>query len=256
MRDAVQNLSIQAKAIGDISASPFHLISNSEWAPYWEAQVAERASALSEAVSHTEHLHDTLCKAIGITLPDHSMTRLDALGELATLLVDSYRQPTAYALGPDGPEQIEALEEAVIRLKDYAQAQASLSCAYEPFAWRVLDGEVIGRRWTEAEAAWWPKRFFAQYAIVKEMRADGALGKPDPKRDTQTLTRLRQEGEAIDLLDKRLAAFKDWEGHTTEPSAVESLRRLGERVRVDGWQIGRRPTDAGRGSRKGTNSAP
>ena len=232
MQDAVQNLSIQAKAIGDISTSPFHLITNSEWAPYWEAQVAERASALSEAVSHTEHLCDTLCEAIGIALPDHSMTRLDALGELATLLVDSYRQPTAYALDPDGPEQIEALEEAVIRLKDYAEAQASLSCAYEPFAWRILDGEVIGRRWTEAEAAWWPKRFFTRHAIVKEMRAGGALGKPDPKRDAQTLARLRQEGEAIDLLDKRLATFKDWEGHTTEPSAAESLRRLGERVRA------------------------
>ncbi len=64
------------------------------------------------------------------------------------------------------------------------------------------------------------------------MRAGGALGKPAPKRDAQTLTRLRQEGEAIDLLDKRLAAFKDWEGHTTEPSAAESLSRLGERVRA------------------------
>ncbi len=232
MRDAVENLSIQAKAIGDISTSPFHLVTNSEWAPYWEAQVAERARALSEAVSDTERVCDTLCKAIGITLPDRSMTRLDALGELATLLVDSYRQATAYALEPDGPNRLEALEEAVIRLKDYAAAQASLSCAYEPFAWRVLDGEIIGRRWTEAEAAWWPKRFFVQRAIVKEMRASGALGKPDPRRDAQTLTRLRQEGEAIDLLGQQLAAFKDWGGHTTEPAAVESLRCLGERART------------------------
>ena len=232
MRDAVENLSIQAKAIGDVSSSPFHLITNSDWRPQWEAQIAERAGALSEAVSDTERVCDTLCKAIGITLPDRSMTRLDALGELATLLVDSYRQATAYALEPDGPNRLEALEEAVIRLKDYAAAQASLSCVYEPFAWRVLDGEVIGRRWTEAEAAWWPKRFFVQRAIVKEMRASGALGKPDPRRDAQTLTRLRQEGKAIDLLDQQLAAFKDWGGHTTEPAAVESLRCLGERART------------------------
>lgn len=232
MRTAVKNLSIQAKAIGDVSSSPFHLVTKSQWGPQWEAQIAVRAGTLSEAVSDTERACDTLCKAIGISLPDRSMTRLDALEELSRLLVDSYRQPTAYALEPDGPDRIEALKEAAIRLKAYAEAQASLSCAYEPFTWRSLDGEDIGRRWEATKAMWWPKRFLVQRGIVREMRANGAREKPDPTRDAQTLTRLRQEGEAIDRLDRQLSDFKDWAGHTTEPSVAESLRHLGERART------------------------
>lgn len=49
------------------------------------------------------------------------MTRLNALGELACLSGDSYRKPTAYALEANGMEQIEALEEAVERLKAYCE---------------------------------------------------------------------------------------------------------------------------------------
>ena len=231
-RDIVEYLSIQAKAVGDVSQSPFHLVEKNEWTPQWENRVVERAGALSAAAENTESLCDALCKATGIGLPDHSMTRLDALGELASLLVDSYRRPTAYALGPDGLGRIEALEEAVGRLEAYAKSQVSLSCAYEPFAWRALDGEDLGRRWADAETKWLPKRFFAKRRIVKEMRANGAQGNPDPSRDAPTLASLRREGEAIDQLDQQLSDFKDWSGHATKPATAESLRRLGERTRA------------------------
>ena len=232
MRNVVENLSIQAKAVGDVSQSPFHLVETSEWTPQWEARVVERAGALSAATGDMERVCDAFCKATGIVLQDHSMTELDALGELASLMLDSYRQPTAYALGPDGADQVEALEEAVGRLKAYAKAKASLSCAYEPFAWRALDGEDIERRWAEAETRWRPKSFFAKRRIVKEMRANGAQGKPDPSRDAPTLACLRREGQAIDRLDQQLSAFKDWSGHATEPETAESLRWLGERARA------------------------
>ena len=232
VRDAVENLSIQAMAVGDVSQSPFHLVETNEWTPQWEDRVVERAGALSVAAGNLERVRDAFCEATGIVLPDHSMARLEALGELAALLVDSYRQPTAYALGPDGPGQMEALEEAVVRLNGYAKAQGALSCAYEPFAWRVLDGEELGRRWAETHTKWWLKRFFAKRRIVKEMRANGARGKPDPSTDASTLASLRREGEAIDRLDQQLSGFKDWCGHETDPAIAESLRKLGEHART------------------------
>ena len=232
MRDAVERLSIQAAAVGDLPSSPFHIIANGEWTPQWEGRVTEGAGRLSAAARKAEDACDKLCDAIGVALPERSMTRFEALGELAGLLVDSYRRPTAYALEAKGAERIEALEEAVVRLKAYGEAWSSLACPYEAFAWRALDGEDLGRRWAAAGAAWWPKRFFARRRILKEMRANGAGGKPDPARDAPALARLRREGEAIDRLDRPLSGFQDWAGHATAPGVAESLRGLGERARV------------------------
>ena len=231
-RDTVRNLSIQAKAMGDVSQSPFRLIETSEWTPQWETEIVDRAGMLSAAAEKTERLCNAICKATGITLPDHSIKRLDALGDLASVLVDSYRRPTSYALDPDGLDRIEALDEAVRRLKAYIEAQTALSCAYEPFAWRTLDGQELSRRWAEAERKWWPQRFFRKHLIFKEMRANGALGNPDPSIDSPTLASLRREGEALDRLGRRLSDFKDWSGHATDPAVAESLLRLGERARV------------------------
>ncbi len=230
IREAVEKLSIQAKAVGDLTESPFHLVETTDWTPQWEAEVVRRAGALSAAAGIAERVCDSLCEAIGMDLPDHSMARLDALGELGSLLIDSYRQPTAFAFAPDGMDQAEALREAAVRLRVYARAQASLSCAYEPFAWRSLDGEALRRRWEEAERAWWPLRFFAKGRIIKEMRANGAQGNPDVKSDAPILESLRQEGEAIDRLDHQLSAFKDWSGHATDPAVVATLIQLGERA--------------------------
>ena len=231
MREAVENLSIQAQAIGDVTTSPFHLVTNSEWSPQWQTYVEREAGSLSVAASKGEAACRAFSEAVGIASPDRSTTRLDTLCELARLLLDSYRKPTtAYALEANGMEQIGDLKEAVGRLKAYREAWAALSCAYEPLAWRKINGEDIGRRWAEAETCWWPKRLFVRRGILKEMRVNGAEGKPDPARDAATLIRLRQEGEAIDRLDRQLSAFDEWHEHETDPSSVESLRELGKRA--------------------------
>lgn len=241
MREAVERLRVQVAAVGDVSDSPFRLVTKGDWSPQWEGQVVEQAGRLSAAASTADRSCGTLLGAIGIVVQDRSMARMDAIADLATVLMESYRRQTAHALEPDGPDRIEALEEAVQRLKAYAEAQAALSCAYGPMAWRKLDGDEIAKRWQEAGAAWWPKSFFARRRVIKDMKAGGALGVPDPIRDAPTLKRLRLEGEAIDRLDKLLLGFKDWEGHTTSPDAALALQMLGQRARL---VVGRLADDA------------
>lgn len=241
IRDAVEKLQIQVKAAGDVSNSPFHLIDKGDWSPQWEAQVVERAGHLSVAASAANRACDVILEAIGIAIPDRTMARLDAVADLVTVLQESYRDQTAFALEPDGADRIEALEEAVNRLKKYAAAQASLSCAYDPMAWRKLDGEDIARRWQEAAGTWWPKRFFACRAVIKEMKAAGAQGSPNPERDAPILTSLRSEGEAIDRLDKQLSSFKFWQAHDTSADKAHALQELGQRARE---AVGRLADDA------------
>jgi len=232
MREAVEKLRVQAAAVANVSDSPFQLVLECEWSPQWEGQVVERAGRLSSAASTVDRTCEALLSGIGISAPDRSMARLDAIEDLATVLLDSYRKQTAYALEPDGPDQIEALEEAVQRLKAYAEAQAALSCSYAPMAWRRLNGDEIAQRWKEAEAAWWPKSYFLRRRLIKDMKAGGAKGVPDPARDATTLKQLQAEGEAIDRLDRQLAEFKDWKGHRTDPDRALALQTLGQRVRL------------------------
>jgi very-short-patch-repair endonuclease len=232
MRDSVEKLRVQVAAVGDVSESPFLLVAHGDWSPQWEAQIVEKAGQLSGAAATANQKCDALLGAIGIKIADRTMSRLGALGELATALAESYRKQIAFALEPDGLDIIDALEEAVRRLTDYSEAQAQLSCPYEPSAWRELDGDEIGQRWQEAEEAWWPKKFFVRRQVIKDLRSAGAKGTPDPSLDAGTLNRLRTEGEAIDRLSKLLSGFKDWESHLTDPKKMLSLQTLGQRMRT------------------------
>lgn len=231
MREAVRKLRVQFAATGDLSKNPFRIVSSSEWTPQWEVQLAEQAVRLATAATRADNACTALLDGAGITLTDRTIDRLDAVSAFASLLAESYRKQTAYAFEADGQERIEALEEAVSRLKAYADAQASLSCSYEPMAWRNLNGDDIARRWQEAEEAWGPKSFFAKRKLIKEMKAGGAHGDPDPARDSATLKRMREEGEAIDRLDKMLSGFRDWQGHTSDADAVKALEEIGKRAR-------------------------
>jgi very-short-patch-repair endonuclease len=231
MRETVEKLRVQYASIGDLYRSPFNLVCFCEWTPQWELQLAEQATLLASGASKADKACNALLSATGIKLPDQTIDRLDAFTELASLLAESWRKQTAYALEADGLERIETLEKAVFRLKAYAEAQASLSCAYEPMAWRCLDGDDIARRWQEAEQAMWPKSALAKRKMIKEMKAAGALGNPDPSRDAAILKRLREEGEAIDLLDTTLSGFKEWKGHVTDVEAMKALEEIGKRVR-------------------------
>lgn len=231
MREAVEKLRVQYASIGELARSPFQLVSSCEWSPQWEGQLAEQAVRLAAAAAKADNACTALLDNAGIKLPDLTIDHLDAVSELASLLAESWRKQTAYALEPDGQERIDALEEAVSRLKAYAEAQASLSCAYDPMAWRRLDGDDIARRWQEAEQFMWPKSLLAKRKVIKEMKMAGALGDPDPARDAATIKHLREEGEAIDRLDGVLSGFREWKGHTTDADAMKALEEIGKRIR-------------------------
>ncbi len=231
MREVTDRLRIQAEAVGAIGDSPFTVVNTGDWSPQWEDELIERAQRFVDTTNETNDALSTLCAAIGVDLPDRIMLRLEALADLAHVLTDSYRKQTAYALEPDGPERIAALEEAAVRLKDYSAALADLSVPYEKMAWRNIDGEAILQRWQAADMAWWPKSVFLKTRIIKEMQANGARGKPDPIQDGPLLVSLRREGEEIDRLGKLLSSLRVWEAHDTQADSIKAIQKIGVRVR-------------------------
>ena len=241
MREVVAKLQIQACAVENISDSPFKIVAAGDWSPQWQGNLVGQLRALSTVVLDFERECERVLGLIGIGTPDRSITRIDALTQFAEILRDSWRKQTAFALASDGPERIKALDEAAKHLQAYTEAQAALSCSYEPMAWRRLDGEDIARRWREADQAWLIKRVLIRRKVIKEMKDAGARGTPDPQCDAALLCQLREHGEAIDSLAEHLSDFKDWQGHTTQPDALLALRKLGQGARS---AVGRLADDA------------
>jgi very-short-patch-repair endonuclease len=232
LHEVVDKLAIQAAAVRDFTHSPFTLVIASEWSPQWETELADAAGRLAGASLAAGQACEAFCGALEISVPDRTLARLEALAELAAVVLESYQKESSYALEADGVDQIKALEEAVLRLRSYADKQASLSCAYDPMAWRRLDGVALHKRWWAAEAFWWLKRIIVRRRIINEMRVGGAEGRPDPVKDCLLLMSLREEGLVLDRLSERLSVFKNWKGHDTEPQMVDGLADMGRRVRA------------------------
>lgn len=232
LREAVRHLGIQWKERGSQDSNALSLVEEGDWSPAWEAKLAAGSEELSRAALRMERTVVDLLEATNLEIPGRSVQRLSALTELAALLLDSWRKQGAFALGAGGLERIEALEEAVERLKTYARLQSGLSCAYAPFAWKEIDGEQLALRWQTAEARWWPRKVFARKTILKELAAKGAKAIPDPAKDAPLLRDLRIQGEALEKLDRHLSALRAWDGPASDPEAVERLRQHGLRLRA------------------------
>lgn len=231
LRDAAEKLRIQASAVGDVSGSPFHSVAHGDWSPQWETSLVECAARLSIATLALEKASEVFLDTAAITLPRRTVSIVEALADFAIIVTECWRRQVARALDSDGNDWIEALDEAARRLESFAETQKSLSCPYDAFAWRKLDGNDIGRRWQLALSTWWPKKHFLQRGLVKELKQGGATGKPRPPHDAPLLARLRDEGESIDRLGGILSTLKIWQAHASDAQAIASLRELAARLR-------------------------
>ncbi|MGC1509861.1 DUF4011 domain-containing protein, partial [Ketobacter sp.] len=232
LRELVSLLGIQAKAVGNVVAHPLQPISNYDWRPQWQEEVVSVARKLATHAKEVGRHLTALQDAIGLSFGLVRLKKLEVIAELGQVLLDSYRQHASFALEPDAPDRLDALEEAVGQLKVYIETQSKLSCGYEALAWKKLDADVLGTHWTNANQTWWPKSYFAKRKVRKLMRENGAQGIPDPDNDIPVLGQLRETGQNIDRLDGVLNGLREWNSYSSDPETIASLKLLGSRARV------------------------
>lgn len=232
LRDMAALLSVQASAVGDLVDHPLSAISNHEWRPQWEEELVSAARQLQASANKLSQDLSALEKAMGISLGSLSLAKLSAVAECGQVLLDAYRQQASFALEPDAVDRLDALEEAVTELKTYIATQEKLSCTYAPLAWKTLDATELDIAWSAANETWWPKSWFAKRNVVKQMRAGGAQGTPDPNNDISVLKQLRETGGNIDRLDGVLKGLRGWDAYNSDPETMDALKLLGSRARV------------------------
>lgn len=232
LRETAELLSVQAGALGGFVDHPLKAIANYEWRPQWQEDVVRAARQLNTSAEQvTAHL-ESLAKATGLTLGEVGAAKLVAIAEFGQVMLDSYRKQASFALEPDAPDRLDALEEAVGQLKTYIEQQARLSCSYGALAWKKLDADSLKREWNEATHTWWPRRYFAKRKVLKQMRQNGAQGNPDPDNDIDVIKQLRETGSNIDRLDTVLQGLPEWKSYESDPKTIASLKLLGSRART------------------------
>ncbi|MBV66328.1 DUF4011 domain-containing protein [Halomonas sp. R1t8] len=232
LREIASLLSVQAKAVGNVVDHPLSVIQQHDWRPQWQEEVVSVARQLKKSADQMSHELSAVEKALGIRLGTLNFAKLSAVAECCQVLLDAYRQSASFALEPDAPDRLDALEEAVTQLKTYIATQAKLSCSYAPLAWQQLDTTVLGSAWAAANETWWPKSWFAKRGVVKQLREGGAQGTPNPDNDIPVLAQLRETGSNIDRLDAVLKGLKGWDAYNSDPEAMAALKLLGTRARV------------------------
>ncbi|WP_431685620.1 DUF4011 domain-containing protein [Hahella sp. NBU794] len=232
LREAAELLGIQAKAVGEMVDHPLQVIAHFDWRPQWQEEVVNAARQLQVGAKQAAKDLTVFEGALGVSFGGADLSKLDAVAELGQVLLDSYRTQASFALEPDGPDRLEALEEAVGQLKVYIDAQSRLSCKYDALAWKKLDADSLDVQWRDANQTWWPKSFFAKRKVLKQMRQHGALGDPDPNNDIPVLKQLRTTGDHIDRLDGMLKGLRDWNVYDSDPDVIASLKLLGSRARI------------------------
>ncbi|WP_275098566.1 DUF3320 domain-containing protein [Sedimenticola hydrogenitrophicus] len=232
LRDMAELLCVQARAVGNLADHPLKAITNYDWRPQWQEEVVGSARQLQASADHVARDLSAMEKALGISLGTVNLAKLAAAAECGQVLLDAYRKQASFALEPDAPDRLDALEAAVAQLKAYIETQARLSCSYEALAWQKLDADSLEKSWAEANDTWWPKSFFAKRKVLKQMREGGAQGDPNPDNDIAVLKQLRETGRNIDRLDGVLKGLSEWDSYNSDPDAIASLKLLGSRARV------------------------
>ena len=154
-----------------------------------------------------------------------SISKPQQRSAICRLLTECYRMPTALRWNPMR-RQHRCSCTAVKRLQLYADAQADLSCSYEPLSWRKLDelnSPIVG----PLRPIHGFSRRFLPNAIVKEMKL--GVPKVNPIRcATQEFFEGCGGGRAM-MRWITSSALQTVGGHDTDPNKIEEIRVLATR---------------------------
>ena len=241
LREVADRLAVQYQAVGELVDHPLKAIVGYEWTPQWQEALGTTGLQLQLQVHKLQQDLGALTRALGLSDREIELTRLPAMLELGQVLLGASHTPVTFALEPEGADRLVALEEAVVRLKAYAELPQQLSCPYAPQAWKRLNTAQLEVEWEEAKRTWWPKSQVAKRQVLDLLREGGAQGQPDPDQDLPVLQQLRETSDAIERLTPRLQGLRDWHGYDSDLRVLERLHGLGSRIRL---AVGRLANDA------------
>ena len=222
---ATEDATATLARLGDFSArSQLTGIERTDWSPSWQVSLINGTQRAVHALNDLKAVIPSVLRAMGLP-SDLPLTRqtIDALGELARLLIES-TAPAAVSTLIDGTQGVrEALREAASIAREHAALARSLRTEWLP-AVQDLPLPSLLAQWREASGRWWLKRRAGQKAVRAHLATATARVPDDPSEDLETLIAMRAKADAFASFAARLAPLfgPHWRGLQTDFGAFEA----------------------------------
>lgn len=217
IRDAVRKLELN-RPKGAVPEG-FALVDRAEWSNSWQAEVVSSAAALARAARDCQQSLARFSRTIGTALSG-SGACLQALAELADLLVGAEGLDMSFAFETDARGTIEAAREALPMIAAIAAEKLALSDSYVSEAALALPVDELEAKWVRASASIWPLSVFRRGAVAKAM-APRKGKKANPGTDLLRLKRIRTLAMQVDALAAQARRVSGWRGVSTDVTGLE-----------------------------------
>jgi hypothetical protein len=222
LRELVRRMQTLAAELPTLQAHPLSAIQWSDWSPGKEADFYTAIAALDDAAAALEKAGTAVAGVYGMGATGQALHDYASMDRLAEVILGAPQVPVglaARAVDPSFPGEIRALREhgtARNQLWDSLSGTFSNDIV-------ALNGVDLTDRWTQAQAAWWPKRwletrkvakYLAAFTLNRSIPASGEINTLLPtlrelNREDQTLTSMKASAET--LLDSSYQGLNtDW----------------------------------------------
>ena len=220
-----------AAALGMPGNHPLAGVASTDWTPDWQRALLEQARrvAVSAAGLAADLAH--LRSQLGLVQPFEGRGPLAALDQLLRLLPRTRGMDLDFAFRADVLERLEALNRALVLLREQAESRAALSAAWPGERLPGLDLAVLRQRLHELQDSWWPLRRRRERQLRDWLQAETGVDVLVEAADLPHLARLQQLHQQLQALTPRLLGLPLWQGADSDAGALAELAGLAWQLR-------------------------
>lgn len=214
------------------------MIDVQDWSGAWQEKLIAAARSLKHAVIESKAALAALSPRFGLEgVSDLGLFGLQHFADVAHNLIATAGTDQTIILHKDFPALTRAIDELENAIAFYRETAPKLSQNYAPDDVSRIPVDDLDREWREANAAIWPKSWFASRRVARLLGSYANVKRADPATDLPLLRSLQATQRAIahSAVSGTPLAFK---GLGTDCLALKQHLHVAEQLRTSLVQLG------------------
>ncbi len=215
-----------------------NLVHVEEWSGAWQERLIAAARTLRYAAADTKTALTALSARLGLAgVDDAGLTGLQYFADLAHNLTTTSGTDQTIILHKDFAALTRAIDDLEKAIASYRGTAPNLSQSYAPDDVSRIPVDDLERDWREANAAMWPKSWFAARRVARLLGSYANVKTANPATDLALIRKLQANHRTIaqNIISTTPLAFQ---GLNTDCAALKQHLQVAEQLRSSLVQLG------------------